>query len=304
MRRNLIEAFGGSPKVFGALRLMDVEAKGQRDYNFSSVHINDPSELDEVFSKKYLNPSTISFLPSVSDLVKKAEKGEYTSECEGDFLSDPKQRGRMVGMFEAIGSCFDLVKEYEEKNEMKFDWVVRMRPDSVWTQSIQPYCFWNIKGHNSGPLGNNPGGRGGRGQRGDVDLFHFYTSNKRHLWPDLFYFSKRDISDWVMKPLEFFSNCRNLDLGNAERFLIAAFADSRSGRKITIQPHPFPMTILRDSHSCLKYGYSMNRFDLNIIPHMDMGTKTTVPKVLCYRKDRKQMKMEERRDKRMMEGWK
>jgi len=88
MRKNLIEAFGGSPKVFGALRLRDVEGKEQRSAHFSSVSIEDETQLDDVFSPKYLNPSIISFLPSVSDLVKKAEKGEYSSKSDIAFLTD------------------------------------------------------------------------------------------------------------------------------------------------------------------------------------------------------------------------
>ena len=284
MRKNLIEAFGGNPTVFAALRLEDVPAKGQRDYNFSSISVHDVSDLDDVFSHNMLNPSMVSYLPTVSDVVLEAESGQLSSECETGFVKIAKNRGRMVGMFEAIETCFDLVEEYEEDHEMKFDWVVRVRPDSLWTSSMEPYCFWHVYDE---AQKQDPGKRNSK-QHPDLYYFHL-GSNTRALW-DIFYMVKRDSPSYAMKPLSFYKQCKGREIFmNAEAFARQSFVERRekdtlregeTQSTIEIEGYNFPMTIIRNPHTCHENTNQMNQFDKNVLPHIK--SQGRVEDVICY----------------------
>lgn len=50
-----------------------------------------------------------------------------------------------IAQWTTFKECHDFVSRQEEKTGIKFDYVIRARPDMVYTKRIQPYCFYSGK---------------------------------------------------------------------------------------------------------------------------------------------------------------
>jgi len=122
MKHYIVNAFGGDAVVFFALR---VEGNGH-----TAMRPNISAAV------KALNPATVRWFPAES-----AVRPDPCTNRQGPFL-DKGQALRAVQQYLLVKQCYGLVKEYEGKNNMKFDWIFRIRTDTAMLHSAKPYCLY------------------------------------------------------------------------------------------------------------------------------------------------------------------
>eukprot|EP00274_Cyanoptyche_gloeocystis_P007489 CAMPEP_0196657618 /NCGR_PEP_ID=MMETSP1086-20130531/24475_1 /TAXON_ID=77921 /ORGANISM="Cyanoptyche gloeocystis , Strain SAG4.97" /LENGTH=214 /DNA_ID=CAMNT_0041990811 /DNA_START=446 /DNA_END=1090 /DNA_ORIENTATION=+ len=67
-----------------------------------------------------------------------------------------KNKEKEVGMqkilqqYQGIKDCYELVTNYEKEKEFKYDWVARVRSDTVFYAAVLPYCAYEDKWYHPG----------------------------------------------------------------------------------------------------------------------------------------------------------
>jgi hypothetical protein len=101
------------------------------NFRADSQHlINSQINIDKI--KKYYNPKNIITEPENIIQTFIEESKIYAPH----LINEPKSPGHMASMYYKIMMCNRLRKEYEEKNKIKYDCVIRCRPDLLFEQSL------------------------------------------------------------------------------------------------------------------------------------------------------------------------
>merc|ERR1712061_885795 len=45
----------------------------------------------------------------------------------------------------SVHLAFELMEKHEKQNDMRFDWVIRVRPDLVYPRRMNPICFYDSR---------------------------------------------------------------------------------------------------------------------------------------------------------------
>lgn len=144
--------------------------KGDRfwELNFEELNIEIPTEMKSLssFCANFPNTSEVMY----SDVSKKLDRREIYSiikpeECYienvSDFIKDNlaiqdnyKFQGKLnqVFMFYGMYRCFELMLKYEELNNFRYDYVIRIRPDNI---IFDPVDFEKLKKLNTNEVAVN-----------------------------------------------------------------------------------------------------------------------------------------------------
>jgi len=128
--------------------------KGDRfwELNFEGLNIEIPSEMKSVssFCANFPNTSEVMY----SDVSKKIDRRDIYSiispkECHIENVSNFikynlniqdnykfQEKLNQAFMFYGMYRCFELMREYEDKNGFRYDYVIRIRPDNIIFDSI------------------------------------------------------------------------------------------------------------------------------------------------------------------------
>ena len=128
LQTNFIEAFGGRYNTFLYLKLSDdVLANVKKRYSSS---ISEDKLADAL---KVLAPTDY--------VITAQNKNVRNPNCS--LVGFRPDLIRLVAQLHTLRECFRLVQKFEESNRMKFDWITRLRPDTVIAYPIKPYCFFD-----------------------------------------------------------------------------------------------------------------------------------------------------------------
>ncbi|KAJ3337487.1 hypothetical protein HDU83_008717 [Entophlyctis luteolus] len=59
------------------------------------------------------------------------------------WLGDPDNIQKFLHQYESVEGCYKIVLEYEKKNNMTFDVLLRIRTDLTWLSSVPPWCAYD-----------------------------------------------------------------------------------------------------------------------------------------------------------------
>lgn len=137
-KENLIDSFGGNIKLFGFLKYND--ARGDTREGKNGIHEN----YDLTNAIKYCN----------FDVLKIEDSNNLSIPKNSNYLKWPENknihenREHYIAIFSQLynrHTSYNQILEYEEKNNIKFDYVIFTRPDIGFILPIKPFIFWNLK---------------------------------------------------------------------------------------------------------------------------------------------------------------
>ena len=122
LKENLINAFGGHFKTFIHIKT-----------NVSSPEIS--MNLHKV--SRYLDAQLR--IQAAEDVAEKNLQCRYISSdsSPGNLLPD-----FVLYQYAGLKGAFAMLKRYEEENDMAFDWVLRVRTDTVFLAGVLPFCSY------------------------------------------------------------------------------------------------------------------------------------------------------------------
>lgn len=132
IKTNLIDALSENTIVFAHIKLWDADVKRQEKYgNFRPISTS-PSELSTAL--RFLQPHQLILEEKKKDIRNK--KCPLSREWALSNRRDPffagKEEERFVGQVHAMFQCYQSVIEFEGLASVKFDAIVKTRPDTVW----------------------------------------------------------------------------------------------------------------------------------------------------------------------------
>jgi len=65
-----------------------------------------------------------------------------STECSADWCSDPSCIRKGYEQFKRLDSCMDMIVAYENSMKIRFDFVIRTRPDLILTASLPGGACW------------------------------------------------------------------------------------------------------------------------------------------------------------------
>ncbi|KAJ3191272.1 hypothetical protein HK101_007921 [Irineochytrium annulatum] len=135
IRKYVVEAIGGDPVVFAYLKLED-----SHDPRWNLW----PQPLDNSIAD--LKPA----LDYINITGLKTDQGDVTLKTNPNCTFRPDawlhQDGplqRFLGQYTSVRECFKLIEDYEKSHAMKFEMVLRIRPDGAWMTPMPPWCAYN-----------------------------------------------------------------------------------------------------------------------------------------------------------------
>jgi hypothetical protein len=101
--------------------VMDLRVHWQ-GIDLPSLHTSDYD-----ISLKQLNPDEVEW-----------GDGPFAKNLQNHHNKDPR-----CG-YDKFATCLDMVLEYEKKNDIKFDWIVKSRPDLLVLAPLPPVALWPV----------------------------------------------------------------------------------------------------------------------------------------------------------------
>lgn len=150
-KQHAFGAFSEDPVVFSVLSISE-EAGPECRHGQSAMHLD---QLESAL--EFLNASRVLLVndtcKTASCFRSKSRIGDCrNNETQETIVQAPKRRKNRRSMYSGdmchdsgdiyyscdiqvgrVKQCMDLVEEYETEHHMKFDWVMRHRPDFVWS---------------------------------------------------------------------------------------------------------------------------------------------------------------------------
>eukprot|EP01116_Phalansterium_solitarium_P007092 TRINITY_DN19579_c0_g1_i1.p1 TRINITY_DN19579_c0_g1~~TRINITY_DN19579_c0_g1_i1.p1 ORF type:complete len:356 (+),score=30.32 TRINITY_DN19579_c0_g1_i1:151-1218(+) len=196
-----IESFGGDYKIF-----MYLQAGNNELY---------PEMKAPNLTHDYAMAleTVLKYDPTSYVLQQEAVEAPVNPNCTFDpqrtwLGGHPNRPRRLAAQYQNVKNCYRLVTEYEKANNMRFDWVIRMRPDVTIAKSLHPWCLWE----------NN----------------RIYASPWQHL--DHFVMTPRKFSDYFFNVIDYYYNCSEgvPRLHDPEAFV--RYAAERAGSRLDQRP--------------------------------------------------------------------
>ncbi|KAJ3106009.1 hypothetical protein HDU97_007193 [Phlyctochytrium planicorne] len=138
IKNNVIDALGADVKLFGYLKMQDPATDKDAWVAWPDPTKTSEDELKEAMS--VLKPETIKYTYESNPIE---ENPNCAFAATTWFYNKTARIQRALGQFNALSECFKLVEEYENKNAMKFDMVLRIRPDAAYLYPIPPWCAYS-----------------------------------------------------------------------------------------------------------------------------------------------------------------
>ncbi len=105
----------------------------------TDANLNDIKSKIDLINSLYL-PKCIS----IQNTNNMARFMDEASKYASHLITQPKHPGHMASMFYKINACNELRKEYEKQNNIKYDCVIRCRPDLLFTSGIESTLLNNL----------------------------------------------------------------------------------------------------------------------------------------------------------------
>ena len=131
VRRHFVEGFGGIPNIFWHLNMFDPVAGS--------------------FSESTLTAARAALPPTLQRL--NADDGQEYMKSKGHApnlrcfnntdMGRQSRHLRVMAHYSNMEGCYDLLSAYEQRERMRFDWVLWTRADVAVYFSLAPYCLWD-----------------------------------------------------------------------------------------------------------------------------------------------------------------
>ena len=131
--RNVVHSFGARPVFFFYFKT----TKFNYDDDYVMNGAPDEDRLTNA-SREAIEHVLERFNPRVVVWEEDFDIRELFHQC-----GSKAPHWRVVSQMYALQQALSLVHAYERRNMLKFDWVMRIRPDLVWHYGIKPYCGFN-----------------------------------------------------------------------------------------------------------------------------------------------------------------
>ncbi|EPS69870.1 hypothetical protein M569_04893, partial [Genlisea aurea] len=135
-----------------------------RVYPNADLFLNSPLDSD---SYKFL---LLNEAPSIATVrLFKQVIIPVTDSAERVLSATASRTGRqgLLQYMSMVEGCIDLIRAHEEKNDFRYDWVIRTRVDGYWSDPLSPEAF--VPGKYTIPVGSTYGGLNDRFGLGDYD---------------------------------------------------------------------------------------------------------------------------------------
>ena len=230
IQTNFIEAFGGIYNTFVYLKLEDDKLANVKTRYAASV---DEKRLADA----------LRVLAPTDQVISVKNKDVRNPKC--NLVGYRTDLIRLVAQLDTLRECFRLVEKYEAAHGMKFDWITRLRPDTVIAYPIKPMCFFDS--HFTYLPGKPPGQRA-------VNSFldaHFYIDHAAIM--------PRDQAPGLTTAYDEYANCHG-DLEwryqkNQHDMITdiqAYLLWQKPGRKFKIRAEDIPVVLFREDRAIMK----------------------------------------------------
>ena len=151
LRHHLIDGLGGNGAVFmygkrdreGWRDKQDLgRFSGSGERPFVTGTSNEELQAAEDYISSDGGPKVVShYVSSTPDNISNPKCAWLQLQTSHKERDDWKYAFSALGQLHAVAMAFRMMLRHEEHHKMRFDSVVRLRPDGIWWQSAPPHCF-------------------------------------------------------------------------------------------------------------------------------------------------------------------
>ncbi|KAJ3106004.1 hypothetical protein HDU97_007188 [Phlyctochytrium planicorne] len=135
---NVVEALGADVKVFAYLKMQESSGDKEKKTFWSKAANTREDDLKHALS--ILRPETVKFSYESPPIAE-------NSRCpfgHGTWFSNNTERiQKTLDDFNTLNECYKLIEDYEQSKGIKFEMIVRARPDTAWLYPIPPWCGYS-----------------------------------------------------------------------------------------------------------------------------------------------------------------
>ena len=132
IKHNLMESFGGEQTVFAYIKIQDARGDNNPKYN-GLIQSNEEKILEAI---KYLGINNENYI---------LENNSNLSLPSGlTKISRPDYELSLAGQLTNKKKVIDIMIDYENKNNLIFDFVILIRPDLSWPYPCMPFCMYDL----------------------------------------------------------------------------------------------------------------------------------------------------------------
>ncbi|KAJ3347275.1 hypothetical protein HDU83_002193 [Entophlyctis luteolus] len=213
-----LDSLGGDVSLFGFLKLEDPSQEGHEFWPVPETN----TRADIAPALQHLGFQKVVIRDTSNETYPKNPNCPFD---EMSWLHKPEPHNRFIGQYNSLRECFKLVEDYESENDMKFDIVLRIRPDAAWFSSLPPWCIY--------------------------DLSKVFAPAGRH--PDHFLLVPRKLADSVFKITDWYYNeCNELRKEYNPEEILSTLVEKKSGH--AIQRIEMNLNLVRGVGTEVKYN--------------------------------------------------
>ena len=248
LRRHLVEAYGGrglakpAPDVFLHLKLVDDDAKSQKEWRFDPLHQPAAAACSAACA---FRPTSVVLLTNGTH-EGPASPAALTRGCfRSGFFAHREHAMRAVSQWSGFAACHASVLAHEVAHSSgRYDVVVLTRPDTVWYTPVQPHCSLTMQAADGRALTVIHRGPA----RWNATLEWLLLMPRRH-------------AERILTTAKVFDECRPGEAccGISRSEDLLSYALSRAGR---YRQQPFGVDILRDARHAHMRNAGCAQFDV------------------------------------------
>lgn len=139
--QNVIHAFGAKPVFFFHFKTDKITYND----NYVTNSAMDGAQLSDGLRAELENVLQL-FTPRVVVWAEDEDvRGEFNPNCDLYNSNGAPQLPlwRFLSQWKGLQHALHLVLDYEKKQGVSFDWVMKLRPDVLWYHGLKPYCGYN-----------------------------------------------------------------------------------------------------------------------------------------------------------------
>ena len=131
VRRHFVEGFGGSPTIFWHLNMHDPVAGSFRESTLKAARAALPPTMQR-----------LNVDDGTAYIISKGHAPNLRCFNNSD-MGRRWRHWRVMAHYSNMEGCYDLLSAYEQRERMRFDWVLWTRADVAFYLSLAPFCLWD-----------------------------------------------------------------------------------------------------------------------------------------------------------------
>lgn len=141
-RENIIDALGLKIISFARLKLNDINWKSDHVYERFTLQ-NDVEKIQNAISHLGISPSNVKIINNTDITFANCTKySSFHKNYSKIRNMRPSYLYAFLGQLESRFEGIQMVRHYENKNDILFKWVLYSRADALWYRPLRPWCFF------------------------------------------------------------------------------------------------------------------------------------------------------------------